>query len=47
MVKPTKSFLIEVQDRNMKGIAIIDRSLTFSPTPGEVNDVHLSSMGGT
>lgn len=47
VARTTKSFLIEVQDVNQKGIAIIDSSLTFTPTPGEVHNIGLTSLGGT
>ena len=47
LVKTTNSFLIEVQDENSRGIALLTSGLVYTPTPGKVEDVNLISTKGT
>ena len=47
LVRQTKSFTIEVQDRNAKGIAIIETGVYFTPEGGAIENVQLVSLGGT
>lgn len=46
LVRTTSSFLIEVQDENSRGIALLTSGLVYTPTPGKVKDVKLISTKG-
>ena len=46
LVKQTKSFTIEVQDNNARGIAIIENGVYFAPIGGFITGVKLESLGG-
>ena len=46
LVKPTKSFIIEVQDNNARGIASVEAGVYFTAHGGKIKDIKLESLGG-
>lgn len=46
IVRQTKSFLVSVQDRNTKGIAVVNSDVYYTTTPGKIANISLKSQAG-